>query len=667
MSDAIVRLRVQSDEYNNKIKQATQELLRMEQEFRKVGGTLTSLDKEQIAFVRGLGSMETKSRTARGKIRELTQSFTELSLMFKRMTDEEKNGSVGKALSASLDQLKGRISEAKGDLASVEAEMKNASADSGNLSNALSTLASKFGLSAGMVKNFAGALAPTVVAVKVAKDAFFNSEMGIDDWGRTVEASQTIYEAFLTSLNTGDFSGFLTNIGQVQKAAIDAYNALDLLGTQKSIQGPQMSGKQAEIGRMEMMLRTGRFIESADGRVSPSGLKTGDLLSEAQKATIAKNLESAMKEVATITTSQVETATNAIDKLYAEQAATLGISKKEFMEATKNWENFTDALDKSNKYWKWRTANTTYTSLADNLYNPLPSPTSIATWMTPRENYDDSKNPYRGYGWVKTFKDDGEMWKRLTEEITKRDAAQSQLYSQYGRMYRQLNRVEGINPYGGGSGSKGASWAPIAMGEVGGLDFATGVAGVDWGDAYTRDFRKDIKNLKLPEEEKNEKTMVGELQKITGGVQGMLSGLNQLGVEIPEGLGNVISGISGVLSVLQSINMIVGTIQTIETVGTFLGIFGNGGIVPHAAAGFTVPGHDFADRTPIMAQSGELILNRVQQGNLVSQMNGVSGGSIDVQPWVDGEKIFLGMNNTSRRMGKGEIVTTSMLRSRGLW
>ena len=172
-----------------------------------------------------------------------------------------------------------------------------------------------------------------------------------------------------------------------------------------------------------------------------------------------------------------------------------------------------------------------------------------------------------------------------------------------------------------------------------------------------------------------EKTMVGELQKITGGVEGMLSGLNQLGVDIPEGLNNVVSGLSGMLSVLQSINMIVGTIQSIQTVGTFLGVFGHGGIVGKAANGMVVPGNSFSGdnlRMPVVGggmigvNSGEVILNESQSGNLVNKLFSQQGGAMDVQPWVDGEKVYLGMNNTLQRKGKGEIVTTSMLRQKGI-
>lgn len=784
MADVITRLKLDSGEYDNKIKRAVSGLMQMEAECRKVGGTLAVLEKDQLDYVKSLGNMETVSRTARGRISELSNAYVELAVQYRRLTDEEKKGDYGRALNSSLTQLRGRLNDAKNELADVDKELKNTSSDGGNLSSVLDSVAGKFGLNTSMLKNFSGTLGAAVVAVKVAKDAFFNSEEGIDEWGRTVEASQTIYEAFLYSLNNGDVNGFLSKIGQIQQAAVEAYNALDLLGTQKSIQAPQLSGKQAEISRFETMLRTGRFIEAADGR--KSSMKTGDVLSQSQKDRIAKQLESAMGEVATITKSQVKTATTAIDKLYAEQATTLGISKKEFMDATKNWDSFTDALAKSDQYWKWRNEHTTYSSPTTNA---SPNATSIATATMQREIYDDSKNPYRGYGWVKSFKDDGEMWKRLTEEIAKRDAAQSQLYGQYGRMYRQVNRVEGVKPYGGGGGGGtrsggGTAWAPIGMAdltlgtqkvqkvvevtvddaaaleqireiegvtiadkgmtitatdealpklrEIEGVklsdkvidvvvndnsDFLFGrskqdvqkdlqraqkadyIAPDEWtraearkdvtryqkelekmngegdvtkggfADAYTHDFGKDMDALakELKNEQKttqlSETEQVEQMGAMVGGIQQMVGGIAQLGIEIPEGFQSMLGGLQGIMTILQAI-------QTIQTVGSVLGLFRNGGLIGKAAGGMLIPGNSYSGdhlRMPvdggagwIGVNSGELILNRAQQNSIAGQLTVAErgGGGYQGTPYVDGEKIYLGMNNFLRRSGRGEIVTS---------
>jgi hypothetical protein len=89
MAEVITRLRVESSEYDSKINRARQGLLHMEEACRKAGDTLAVLKKEDKAFVESLGSMETVSRTARGSVNELTQAFTDLSIQYKRLTDEE--------------------------------------------------------------------------------------------------------------------------------------------------------------------------------------------------------------------------------------------------------------------------------------------------------------------------------------------------------------------------------------------------------------------------------------------------------------------------------------------------------------------------------------------------------------------------------------------------
>ena len=185
-------------------------------------------------------------------------------------------------------------------------------------------------------------------------------------------------------------------------------------------------------------------------------------------------------------------------------------------------------------------------------------------------------------------------------------------------------------------------------------------------DAYTHNFQKDIQEMAKIQvkEDKTSKEAYAENLKNTsamvGGIQQLVSGVEMLGVELPEGFSQMFSGLQGIITILEAI-------QTIQTVGTFMGIFHNGGIVPHAATGMLIPGNDYADRTPVLASSGELILNKAQQGNLASMLEGGNrGGGYQGTPYVEGEKIFLGVNNSLKKNGKGELVTTSMLRQKGL-
>jgi hypothetical protein len=165
-------------------------------------------------------------------------------------------------------------------------------------------------------------------------------------------------------------------------------------------------------------------------------------------------------------------------------------------------------------------------------------------------------------------------------------------------------------------------------------------------------------------EDKNKKTYVQEFQKITSGLSSITGGLDKLGIELPEEIEEVIGGIQAIMGILTGIASVVMAIQSITTTHTFLGFLGfnTGGFLPHAATGYAVPGNDFSDSTPVMVSSQEIILNRSQQGNLVSQLaendNRQSAAAAGL-PYVDGETVFLGMSNYLDRAGYGEIVTTN--------
>ena len=209
MADSILRLKVESQEYDQKIKRASEGILKYAEDCRKAGGPLEYLDEGVEDFVKALGQMNTVSNSAKGKINEMTRAFTDLSLQYKNLTDEEKASPFGKALQGSLDQLKGRITDAKKDLADVNKELGDTGKEGQSAGSILDQLSSKFGISTKALTTWGAAIGAGAAALKVAKDAFFASEQNLDDWNRMVYSSQSTYEAFLTSLNTGDVSGFL--------------------------------------------------------------------------------------------------------------------------------------------------------------------------------------------------------------------------------------------------------------------------------------------------------------------------------------------------------------------------------------------------------------------------------------------------------------------------
>ena len=288
MSDAIVRLKVESQEYDQKLKRATEGLTRYADECRKVGGTLEVVEKETLDYVKALGQMGTVAKTTNGSLSEMKKAYTELSVQYRKMTDEEKKSEYGRALRQSLDQLQGRIKATEADLKGINNELSGSS----GLSGALDNVTGKLGINIKQLTLWGAALGAGKVALDVAKDAFFASEATVDEWGRTVAASESIYQGFLNAINTGDISGYLNRIDDIVKAARTAYDELDRLGTMQRIQSPQKSAQQTENERMRMMIQTGRYIAPVDGRSNAvfNGrvMQNGDKLTAGQIRAIEK-------------------------------------------------------------------------------------------------------------------------------------------------------------------------------------------------------------------------------------------------------------------------------------------------------------------------------------------------------------------------------------------
>ena len=129
MADAVVKLKVESQEFDNKLARATQQLQHMEKEVRRTGASFEFADKEELAFIQSLGQMETKTQSLRTKMREYTESILSLSEMYERLSDSEKNSDFGRGLLSSIDQIKQRAADLKDNMGDLDEELKNLASD----------------------------------------------------------------------------------------------------------------------------------------------------------------------------------------------------------------------------------------------------------------------------------------------------------------------------------------------------------------------------------------------------------------------------------------------------------------------------------------------------------------------------------------------------------
>lgn len=701
---SVLKLTVDDSEYNASLKEAQQGLQHLGESLQNAGKSFDDVDSKVVDYVRSIGQMEAVSKSARGRIGEMSTAFVNLSMEYNKMTEQEKQSPVGKALAESLADLRERTVSAKEELANLNKQLEPVNQKTTETGGVMGMLKDKLTVNIDAMKLFSVGLQAAKAALDVAKDAFFASEANVDEWGRTVDSAKSLYQGFLTAINTGDISGFLGRIDEIVQAARKAYDELDRLGTLRTIQTPQMSRQQAENERIRSMIMTGKYIAPMDGRANTPGLVNGQQLTAEQIRVLERQLKGGMGKIVGLVSNEVKQTGRAIDAVYERQALELGMSLKEFKNGTSSMAEFDKRIEGAKKYNEWQYQN----SFVDQTTGQLRAPRS--------------GNPYAQYKGWDVFRVDGERYNDLVKLIQQRDQQLQSVYTTQAQAFRTINRAEGttvrdiLKGGSGGSGTGGGRRSStvkpeeiLPIGSVAALNkelselqkqqsMATNtvewesyndkikavtnqikelkgelgiealrgmkgvsISGLSKDETTTREDllkRGDqrIRDFKAPTpKDKTEVKLSEEIGKMTSGISSIVGGIESLGVELPQGLQDVLGGIQGVISILTGISTIITAIEAISAADAVIP-FANGGIVPHAANGWMVPGNDHSDRTLIAASSGELILNRAQQGVLASQLQDVANGGY-TPSHISGEQIYIALNRYTRRTGKGELVT----------
>lgn len=186
MADNILKLKVDSTEYDAKLKRASDGLTRYVEGCRKAGGTLEVVEKDTLAYVKALGNMETTSRTAKGKLAEMTKAFMDLSMQYRQLNAQEQASPFGRAMAQSLETLKGRINNYKAELNSVGSAIGETTQEHMNLRDVLGIVGDKLGMnstlmtvvktgSLGMTAAIGAGVTAIVTATKALSD--YNMEL----------------------------------------------------------------------------------------------------------------------------------------------------------------------------------------------------------------------------------------------------------------------------------------------------------------------------------------------------------------------------------------------------------------------------------------------------------------------------------------------------------
>ena len=157
MADTIIRLKVESTEYENRLKRAVQGMQQLEKHVRDMGASFEVAEKADLEFVRALGDMETQTQSVKGQMREFTEAIITLKQQYDRLTDEEKFGEWGQAMMGSIDKLKVRAANLKDEMGDLDDEIKNMASDTlvfDQIAGAMGTMVSVFQVGQGVIQMF---------------------------------------------------------------------------------------------------------------------------------------------------------------------------------------------------------------------------------------------------------------------------------------------------------------------------------------------------------------------------------------------------------------------------------------------------------------------------------------------------------------------------------
>lgn len=290
MADVITRFKLETTQYDSKLRDAAKGLSEYTKQATMAGNEFGKFTQKNMEVARSFGTIATSATNSKDKVKELVGAYNDVAKAYNALTKDQQSSDFGKALAQSMNTLKGRISEAKTEM--------------NGTSGVLDSLKGKFMINVDALKLLNWGLTAAKKALDVAKDAFFANETNVDNWGRTVASAEGIYDSFLQTLNTGDFSGFLSRIGEVISSSKEAYNALDELNTRMTVINPERTRLQARATELRATIRrSGKDSEAGkaaqqelmqlEGKLTEAFRTESKLNMNAFKAEVDKKLKGA--------------------------------------------------------------------------------------------------------------------------------------------------------------------------------------------------------------------------------------------------------------------------------------------------------------------------------------------------------------------------------------
>lgn len=715
MADVITRFKLETTQYDSKLRDAAKELSDYTKQATMAGSEFGKFSQKNVEVARSFGTIATSATNSKDKVKELVGAYNDVAKAYNALTKEQQSSDFGKALAQSMNTLKGRISEAKTEM--------------NGTSSVLDSLKGKFMINVDALKLLNWGLTAAKKALDVAKDAFFANETNVDDWGRTVASAEGIYDSFLQTLNTGDFSGFLSRIGEVISSSKEAYNALDELNTRMTVINPERTRLQARATELRATIRRSGKDSEAGKAAQQELMQLEGKLTEAFRTESKLNMNAFKAEV----DKKLKGAGIKLDKQSYDFLMRSFSSDKDYKRLAQNASgkvtsdyvsvNASTGLG----YWKQTDTRNTNQKLLDlftdewrQKNSPLLNAAfsaqgSAASTMLSNARYLNNGSSGRGSGRggsgterQKTEEQlNSEKIQALTQEYIKateerKTAIRSEIKVLQDRNAEiQHMKDEALGKYKQVDLTGASPGQGVALGGVDMAQFSDQVVEVlppiqqleaelerlaelqaqAWSPEVFADYQRKIDETKekldvfkgIKKDSDNSAKSFHSAASAIGAVGNALNSIEDPTAKIMGIIAEAIAGVAAGAG--QAISAKDTTSSGWAWIGAAAAITASMVAMIaeiHNATGYAhggvIEGTSFSgDNQWARVNAGETILNRAQSGVIASALQDSNRASSQPSsPYVNGELIFLGTNNHLKRSGQGEIVTTGMLRRMGI-
>lgn len=756
--DVITRFKLETTQYDSKIKNAAKELSDFTKTAKSAGRDFDAFTKSQVNAARALGTITTSSTNAKDKAKELVGAFNDVARSYNQLTDAQKKSDFGKAVSDSLTQLQDRIRKTKQEMQGL-GQGGFLSGIGDKMGGALQVLGGNLMtkgvmMAAGTVTSLVGEIQDAVKqGIELAKQgegirvAFERLGRGdiLDGLREATHGTVTDLELMKAAVKFNDFKLPVEELGTMlafaQQKAKDTGQSVDymvdsivtglgrkslLILDNLGLSATEIKDKMKETGDMtkavgqiirEQMAKAGDYVETAADRAAQANvslqnkmeelgrkfapveeassqlwtsMKIGildiiggplaTLLNQLTEAGRLKNQLNAMNRTGSDGQTHTQRVLGALrnysgnkQDLYNRQMSRYSqLETQAWQEANSAKQRYTSLTQQGGNaqvqrrlydQWKeaerrakaWQQMAAQYQAGAKSILNPSANTFPVGDVTTPKGGTTTKAEVEAVSGSIdeqaKKVADLQKAWRAAADDDS-RQKLKKEIESAQFALDIMMGKTSGIPAMNYGvENLAGKNGSGVYQDKY-------EVAQYDKNNPWKLD-DKAMKGVAEEVARINAKTtasLTKEVGNIASGIGGIFNGIESLGVELPQGMKDVLNGIQGVVSILTSISTIVTAIQALTAADTIIP-FSRGGVV-RAASGYTVPGNYGYDAVPALLSSGEVVLNRAQASNLASQLSDNGGGGRGYTPsHVSGEQIWIALNAFTRRTGKGELVT----------